>query len=358
MVSSSNSPAALQSEVALAIARGIKLQLTPQEEAGLATARPVKPETLDAALKGRFHWRKLTEAGISNAFHYFRQAIALDATYAPAYAGLADCYALAGGWTLPPREAWSKVKEQAQKALELEDTLADGYASRSAARMFSDWDWAGAENDLKRAIELSPNTALFRDYYANFLIYMGRFEEAIAEANKAIELERLSPLFRNDLAFCYYFKRDYPRAMLEAREVVALDPNFPYARLVLGWAYAKTGKTNEAIAEFEKCEQSDPGSPIAKGFLGAGYAFANRRAEALRINGELKAMSTNRYVPVVFYALIQSFLGEQEQALEWLEKALEAREPAAITLKTDPLFDSLRSHPRFQAMLKQLNFPP
>ena len=224
--------------------------------------------------------------------------------------------------------------------------------------MFSDWDWAGAEKDLKRAIELSPNTALFRDYYANFLIYMARFDEAIAQANKAVELERLSPMFRNDLAFCYYFKRDYPRAMLEAREVVALDPNFPYAHLVLGWAHAMTGKTNEAIAEFEKCEQSDPGSPIAKGFLGAGYAFANRRAEALRIYGELKAMSTNRYVPVVFYAFIQSLLGEQDQALDWLEKALEAREPGAITLKTDPLWDPLRSHPRFQAMLKQLNYPP
>jgi len=350
---------ALQSEVAGAIANEIKIKLTPQEQARLASARPVNPEAHEAYLKGRYYWNLRTEEGVKKGIEYFQQAIEKDPGYALAYAGLADSYVLLGDWGLmAPKEAFPRAKAAALKALEMDETLADPHASLGAARVDYDWDWVRAEKEFKRAIELNPGYATAHRCYAEYLSAMGRHNEAIAEAKRAQELDPLSLSINAVEGWVFALARRYDEAIAQCRRTLELNAGFYPAHLYLGWAYEQEKLYAEAISEYQKGIALEQGNPALAAYLAHGYAAAGKRTEALKIISNLRELSKRRYVPPYRIAEIYAVLGDTDQAFGWLEKAYDNRSHQLVFLKVDPLVDSLRSDPRFQDLLRRLNFPP
>jgi serine/threonine-protein kinase len=350
---------ALQSEVAQAITNEIKIKLTPQERTRLASARPVDPQSYEAYLKGRYFWDSRTEDGLKKAIVYFQQAIDRDPGSAQAYAGLADCYHMLTAWDLmAPGEAYPRAKAAALKALEIDDTLAEAHTSLGITKFADDWDWAGAEKEHKRAIELNPGYATGHNFYAQYLIFMGRHDEAIAEIKRAQELDPLSPMINAIEAFVLFFARRYDEAIAQCRKTLELNAGFLPAHLYLGWAFEQKKLYNEAISEYQKAVALEEDSPALAAELARGYAAAGRRTEALKIVSDLRDLPQKRYVSPYRTAQVYIALGDADQAFVWLEKAREEREYYFIILKVDPRADPLRSDPRFQDLLRRMNFPP
>jgi len=348
---------ALHSQVAQAIAKEVQVMLTPREQAQLARSRPIAPEVHEAYLKGRFCLNKRTTEGFQKALEYFQQAIDKDPTCAPAYAGLADSYAMLGSYVLlPPKEAYPRAKAAARKALEIDDTLAEAHTSLAGLKGDYDWDWVGAEEGFQRALELNPNYANAHHWYAQFLVMMGRFDDAIAEMNKAKELDPLSPRINTDVGFAYYYARRFDEAIAQYRKVLELDPTFGPAHAELGRVYEEMGKYEEAIAERQKGIEYGGGRPEAE--LGHAYALAGRREEALKILEEATAGRGKQVVSATGIALIYAGLREKEQALDWLEKAYAEHDYWLAFVKVEPRFALLHDHPRFQDLLRRMNYPP
>jgi TolB-like protein/DNA-binding winged helix-turn-helix (wHTH) protein/Tfp pilus assembly protein PilF len=346
----------LQGDIARAIAREIRVEVTPQEKARLSVYRPVDPEAHEAYLKGLYFWNQRTEEGLNRGLDYFHKAIELDPNYPHGYAGLADSYAVLGyrGY-LAPQEAFPKAKAAALKALELDDGLADAHTSLAAVTEIYDHDWAGAEKEFKRAIELNPGYANAHHWYALHLDEMGRMDESIAEIKRALELDPLSMIINVNLAALLYYARRYDQAIEQIHRALEIDPNFHLAHAMLGMVYEQKGMNREAIAEYEKSVKSSEGNSFRpSGTLGRAYALAGRRNEALKIVEELQALSKRRYVAPRGIADIYIALGDKDQAFAWLEKEVFA----GYGLRTDPRFDSLRSDPRFQALLRRTGLPP
>ncbi len=345
---------ALQSEVARAIAREIKIQVTPQERARLARTRAVNPEAYQAYLKGSYYSSKRTEEGLAKGIAHFEQAIETDPGYALAYAGLADSYSLLVRYgAVRPSEAMPKAKAAAKKALELDNTLAEAYASLAYASLHYDWDWQTAERQFQRAIELVPNYETAHQWYARYLTAMGRFDEAIAEVKRAQQLEPLSLIINSAVGYAYYFARRYDQAIAESRKALEMDPNFSRAHFNLGLAYEQKKMFPQAIAEFQKAIASS-GGPLMEAALGHAYAVAGRRAEAQEVLDRLIELSKQRYVSSYQIATIYAGLGETDQAFAWLEKAYGERNNWLAYLKVDPIFDGLRSDSRFAALVRRV----
>jgi TolB-like protein/Flp pilus assembly protein TadD len=347
----------MQSEVALAIAGEIAAKLTPQEEKRLAAARPVTPEAHELYLKGRYELNKQTEASLRKAIEDFRKAIEKDPGFAPAYAGLADSYSFLRSTYAAPKDVMPQAREAARKALELDDTLAEAHVSMGLTLFFYDFDWAGAEKELKRAIELNPNLADAHDAYATFLAGMNRSAEAVAEIERARRLDPLSLLILSDAAWVYYCVRQYDRAIEESRKAIELDPNFWPGHAFLGLAYEKTGRFAEAVEELEKARRLDD-SPTIYELLGGAYAACGKKEEAKKVLTELTERSSRRYVCPYEVATIYAGLGEKDAAFEWLDKAVEARADCVPWIKPDPKIDPLRSDPRYAALLRRVGLPP
>jgi TolB-like protein/DNA-binding winged helix-turn-helix (wHTH) protein/Tfp pilus assembly protein PilF len=346
----------LQSEVARAITNEIQIKVTPQEQARLASARSVNPEAYQLYLKGRYYAGRGTKEGLEMGVQYFNQAIAADPSYALAYDGLADDYWLADEWTLSPRDAIPKAKEAAKKALELDDTLAEAHASLAVVNAFYDWDWAAAESEFKRSIELKPNYALAHELYGWYLALIGRTNEGIAESERSVELDPLSPEANSYLGYVLWVAHRNLQAIEQLRKTTDLDPNYWFAYEVLGLAYERQGQFPEAIAELQKAVRL--AGIIAEPTVGLArvYAVSGNRAEAQKLLETLKERSKETYVSPYLIAMICARLGERDQALAWLERAYQARSMFMIGLKLDPSFDSLRSDPRFQDLLRRMNF--
>jgi tetratricopeptide (TPR) repeat protein len=230
----------VQDEVARAIAAEVQVRLTPEDQARLGRARAAKPETIEAYLMGMHHWWQWSDEGWRNALRYFQKAIELDPNYAPAHAGTALTYTYASGGLWPAYEAMPKAKAAAQKAIELDSLLADGYAAMGDARMLFDWDWAGAEKDFKRALELNPQSLLALDGYNNYLLARGRFDEAIAVLHTALKFDPLSPGLNSDLGWTYYASGQFDRAIPHFRKALELAPASFQAHVYLGWCYLST----------------------------------------------------------------------------------------------------------------------
>jgi tetratricopeptide (TPR) repeat protein len=246
----------LQSDVAHDIAQQIALELTPQDQQRLAKdAHPVVPEAYQAYLLGRYYWNKRTADGLAKAGQYFQQAIQKDPNYALAYSGLSDYFAfltlIGGPEILPPRDAMTKAKAAALKALELDDSSAEAHASMGHVLHNYDWDWSGAQREFRRAIELNPNYALAHHWYAHYLMQLGRTDESLAEARRAQELDPYSPFINNGLARQYYLARQYDKAIIQCQVSLGIDPAYLPARLQLGLAYEQKGMLTEAVSEFE-----------------------------------------------------------------------------------------------------------
>jgi TolB-like protein/tetratricopeptide (TPR) repeat protein len=341
---------ALQSEVARAVAREIAVTVTPREDTRLANTHPVDPEAHQLYLWGRHHLGKRTKAGMTNAINYFERAIERDATYAPAYASLAFTYYL-----LPSREALSKARVAALRALQLDDSLPDAHIAVFNVLM-SDWDWTGAGQAVQRAIELNPGDVGAHDAYSRYLTQLGRLDEALAEAKRCVELDPLALLPHSSLAWAYYRSRKFDEALEQMRLVLELDPNYDWRPAGLrGHVFLAKGMYREAISEYEKFVAS-PNANETRGlaWLGNARALSGDTRGALELLEELRTIAKRQDVPAaVQIALVYVGLGDKDQAFAWLEKAYEAREPTLPGI-TGPRFDSLRSDPRYTDLLRRV----
>jgi tetratricopeptide (TPR) repeat protein len=353
---------AIQESIARDISRQLKLQLTPEEESALTNRGTDDTEAYQLYLRGRFHWNKFTGKGLKKSIEYFRQAIEQDPGYAEAYAGLAYAYHLLGAGygyrDLSPKEAYAKARAAVQKALEIDEALAQAHSALGAIHFNYDWDWAGAGREFQRALELSPDYATAHVENSWYLIVLGRFDEALIEMERALELDPLSVVINSDLAAPYYFAGEYDKAIELSRKSLEMNPNFAMARLRLGWAYLEKGMHREAIVEIEKAVAVLRDNTEAIGFLGYAYARSGETDKALRVLDNLQDLSEKGFVSSFGRALIYVGLGEKDEAFVWLEKAYEERETNTPYLKVSPWFDPIRDDPRFQSLLRRMNFPP
>jgi eukaryotic-like serine/threonine-protein kinase len=346
----------LQEEIAREIAEKLKLQLTGEERKRLAKRATGDKEAYQLYLKGRYWWGKRTPQGFSKAIEYFQQAIAKDPVYALAYSGLADCYSLLPIFAfVPPNEACPKAREAALKALEIDDTLAEAHTCLARVIASYDWDWPGGEKELQRAIALNPDYAMARMSYGLILANTGRFDEGIREAKRGLELDPFALYTNWILGVVYFLARQYDQAVDQFQKTLALDPTFIVAHTLLGGAYVAKSMYKEGIAELEKAVAIFPAN-IALTYLGYGYAAAGRRLEAQKVLDRLSEIAKEKYVPAFHRAVVFVGLGEKDKAFEWLEKGYEER--FINSIKVDPIYDPLRSDPRFADLLRRMNLQP
>ena len=345
---------AVQTEVAQQVVQSLQVKLGVEAARALAKTPTGNPEAHRLYLLGRYHFGKNTEASFTNAMQYFNQALQQDPNYALAYCGLADCYGWVGGHQLSGKEAWAKEKELAQKALALDPKLADAHLSLGIA-LADAFDWSGGEREIKHALELNPKLALAYDQLAWLQTSSGRFDEAIGNMQKAIELDPLSLMFNYGLGLRLTSARRYDEAMAQLRKTLELDPNVANAHWGLGWCFVYKGDTAGAIAEFQKAKALDP-QPWFDGALAYVYARAGDRAKAEQMLRDWDDRAKQRYVSPALRMLFHLGLDEKDQALDWLERCYEEQDWYCWSLKVYPMFDPLRTEPRFQALLKKV-FP-
>ena len=347
----------LQGNVARAIAGEVRVELTSQESANLSKSRTVIPRAYESYLQGRYFWNKRTPADLNAAISAFNKAIEIDPSYAMAYVGLADSYSLLSVYgEIPPREAMPLAKAAANRALEIDNTLAEPQATLSDIQWAYDWDAGKAEMGFREALKLNPNYASAHQWYAVFLSNHGRHGEAIKEIERARELDPLSLIIQANAGFDYYYARQYERAIQTLQRFADREPNFWVFHLMLGQTYMAMGRLAEAITECQKADALSPGNVRVSAMLGLAYAKTGRQAEARREIEELLSLSRKRYVSPALIAIVQIGLGEKNKALDWLDKARTDRSDWMIFLETDPLFDPLRGDPRFRDLLLSVGF--
>jgi tetratricopeptide (TPR) repeat protein len=351
----------LQEEIPKEMTTALRMHLTGDDEKRMAKTYTASPEAYQLYLQGRYWWNKRSEEGFNKGISYFLQAIAKDPTYALAYAGLADCYTfLAVYGFAPPKEAFPKAKDAAQKALDIDNTLAEGHGSQVYIKLAFDWDWSGADREFQRAMELNPSYATIHRWRGDAFAVQGRLEESIAEDQQALALDPLSHLTVWTMGYDFYSTRQYDRAIEQYRKSLEMDPNFVFAHAALGEAYLQKSMYNEGIAECEKAIEILPGNARALSCLGYAYAVAGRRTQAQRVLDQLNEIAKHRYLPPAYRATVYAGLGEKDKAFEWLEKAYDDRSLAngMFSIKVDPIFDPLHSDPRFAALLRRMNLQP
>lgn len=341
----------LQNQVASAIVSQIRITLTPQDKAHLATTHTVNSDAYEDYLKGRYYWGKRSEDSLGKAIQYFQLATEKDPQYALAYAGLADCYGILGAaivGTVPTREVAPKAEAAALKAVGLDPDLAETQTALATVQFNYNWNWAAAETGFRRAIQLNPSYATAHQRYSLYLIAMGRTEESLAEMNRARALDPLSLSMNFSLGWRLYMAKQYDPAIVQLRNTIEMDPSYLLAYIVLGQCYEQEGKYPEGITELQKATSMNPDSPLVLAALGHIYAAAGKRAEALQLLDKLKLLSAHRYVSPFYLALLYAGLGDHANALSLLEKGYDDRSNNMIFLNVYPQFDSLRSEPRFQ----------
>lgn len=349
---------ALQSDVARAIAREIRAKLTPEEQSRLAQTHPVDPNAYEAYLKGRYHLGRRSGESLQKARDCFQEAIDQDPKYAPGYAGLADALVLLNWWGfISPEQGSARAKSAAMKAVELDNTLAAPHACLGFAILHYEYDYEAADKEFRRAIELEPSYAVAHEWYAACLSAMGRLDESLDESKRALQLDPASPIVNTIHAVLLLFARRFDEAIAQARTTVDLDPTFPHGHWALGLAYEKTALHEEAIAEMEEAVKLSRSSAIFIASLGHVYASAGKRDNALRIVDELITRSRQHYVMAHWMAEIFACLNQRDEAFGWLERAYYERSAWSPYLKVYPVLDNLRSDPRYQELVRRMNFP-
>ena len=347
----------LQSEVVRAIATEIRAQVTPQEHARLGATRPVDPKAYEAFLMGRYFYNKTTAPALEKSIEHFEKSIERDPQYAAAYAELANAYATLGAMgTLPNAEFTSKEREAALKALEIDDTLAEGHAALGFVKLH-DWDWDGAAREYKRAIELNPNYALAYDWYSQILLILCRQEEALAASVRARELDPLNLFINSDVLFRLYCLGFYDKALAESQKILEIDPNYWMTHWTRGLSYGAKGMHEEAIAEHQKAVALSEGSLECLPELGYAYARAGRTAEALKVLDKLRVESKKRFVPSSFFAFVYFGLGKINRAFDLLEKSYQEHDSRLAGFLIDPTLGPIRSDPRFQDLRRRMKLP-
>ncbi|HYN23973.1 MAG TPA: protein kinase [Pyrinomonadaceae bacterium] len=350
---------AMQQEIARQISSRLQLRLSGEEQRHLNKGGTSDNEAYQIYLRGRYSWNKRTAENIRRAIEQFQQAIDKDPNYALAYVGLADAYAIMPSYAyLSPKEAIPQAKAAAQRALEIDPTLAEAHAALAFSLSVYDWNWMEAEREFKRALELNSNVAEIHFRYGlDYLGPMGRTDEMITEIKRALELEPLSLATGAALSGAYLFARQYDRALEEAKKAYDLDPNFVGGRIWLGYIYANNGMYTEAIELSEKSLQTSPTSQPFLRVAGYAYAKSGRRREAEEVIRKFKDIAKTQYVASYYVASIYTALSERDEAFAELEKAYAERDYLLPRLKIDPFMDPLRDDPRFKDLVRRMGLP-
>jgi serine/threonine protein kinase/tetratricopeptide (TPR) repeat protein len=349
---------AVQNEIAREVSQLLRSQLSAEDQQKLTKGSTGNPEAYQLYLKGKYYTNKLSKTGFSKGIEYFNQAIALDHQYGLAYSGLAYNYINQDDWFMPPNEAGPKTREAAQKALAIDESDGGAHLSMAIVTHWYDWNWAAAESEFKRAIELNPNNWEAHTYYSWFLAPMGRNDQSIAEAKRAQQADPLSGFANFNVGGALVFARQWDPAIEQLHRAIEVDPTFWFSHCFLGRAYEQKGKLPEAIAEFQRAlELEEDNAEIWSG-LGHAYALSGKRAEAQKVLEHLKAVSAHNWVAPYNIAVIYAGLGEKEQAFAFLDQAYKDRSYYLPTyLATDARIDSLRSDPRFVELRKRVGLP-
>jgi TolB-like protein/class 3 adenylate cyclase/Flp pilus assembly protein TadD len=345
----------VQDAIAQKVAAALALRLSGEEQKRLTKRYTENTEAYQLYLKGRFYWNKWSEEGFRKSIDYFKQAVEKDPNYALAYSGLADAYSLLCEWgSSPSNEIFPQARGYAEKALKLDDTLSEAHLSIGIVKLLYEWDFAGAEKELRRAKELDPKDAQVYHFYGHYLELFGRFDEAAAETKRGVEFDPTNLVINSEVGLAYYWGRKFEPAAAQHRKTLEMDSNFAYASFCLALDYTQMGKYQEALAELNRTR------PISQDWswivAGIGYVdgLLGKRAEAQKIIDELTARSAREYIDPVLIAFIYIPLGDKEQAFAWMEKGYQERSGQILWLKVEPLFDPLRSDPRFKDLVHRI----
>jgi len=347
----------LQRELAGTIVRQIQVRLTKREEERLGQAHPVHPEALTACLRGRYYWDHFTETSMQQAMALFQQAIQIDPGYPQAWAGLSGCHsAMAVQSMVGPRDAAIKARQAAQRAIELDPLLPDAHLTVAATRLFFDWDWLGAERAIATAIDLSPSFSQAHSLFTHYALARGWGEHAIASATRALELDPMSAANNNDLGWAYLLSGDYDKAREQLSNTLNMDFNFPFAGMYLAQVDLHEQRFDEAIAELEKILPGGVGPAPMISMLGHAQGAAGNISAAQQSLDRLVELSKVSYVSPYDRAVVYAGMKDAGGALDCLEQALADGSPRVIWLKMEPAFQTLCTHPRFQALIRRLGF--
>ena len=341
----------VQDEIARQVTDTLRVRLTGPQQEQLTKRYTENVEAYQLYLKGRYFADQYTDEGFKKAVEHFNAAIQKDPKYTLAHAGLAEAYWIASAQFLPPRDAMPKSREAAVQALRIDDTLAEAHTSLALVEAFYDYDLSRAEREFKRAIELNPGSASAHQWYGWYLFVLKRAEEALREIKRAQELDPLSVLINGELGMPFYFTRQYDRAIEEHKKAVGMNPDNSFARIGLARNYIQKGKYEEAIAI---ASTPEPDDPYLLAIIGEAYARLGKKAEAQKMIERLNEQAKRRYIPPYAIAYVYLGLGKKQQALDSLEESYENREDTMIWLNSDPVWDSLRSEPRFQDLVRRV----
>jgi len=348
----------VQDEISNEISGKLRLQLSRAERKRLTRHHTQNAEAYGLYLMGRHHWNRWNEEGFYKAIEYFQQAVEKDPSYALAYTGLADSYVLLG-WNsyLPPKEAFPEGKAAAMTALQLDPDLAEAHTSLAALLWLHDWQWEEAETRFKRSLELSPTYPTANHWYAEYVMTMGRQGEAIARVKNGHELDPLSLIINVAVGWAFYLARRYGEAIEQLRRTIELDPNYPVTYWILGLVLRKTSSYELAITEGERGVKLSGGSPLMRAALAHTLGTAGRTKEAFQMLDDLTKLAKQKYVAPYFLAGVHIGLGENDRAMEYLEKSYEEHSHWLIYLHIDPSMDGLRDNPRFQDLSRRVGLP-
>jgi tetratricopeptide (TPR) repeat protein len=320
--------------------------------------RKINPSAYEAYLKGRYAWNRRSESALQEGIQFFKQAIALEPTYAEAYSGLADSYTTLGYLSyLPPREAFPLARAAAEKALSLDAALAEPHASLAYVNFYFDWNWPTAESEFKKAIALNPNYATAHDYYCYFLMAMQRPAEAKEEIERALQLDPLSVPINTDIGFQMFYVGNYDDAIEQLKKTLQMNPKYPLAHLWLGRSYQQKRMFDESMAEYQATDSALPNWVVTIAGIGNLQGLTRKDTDARLTLAKLNAMSESRYVTPYGVALVYVGMGNKDEAFRWLEKAFDDRANWLVWLRLDPRWESLRADPRFSEMIGRMGFP-
>lgn len=349
----------VQREIASNVSAKLRLKLTGADQSALAKTSTQNGEAYQAYLKGRYHWNKRTDEGFKQATAFFQEAIAKDPGYALAYAGLADTYTLRSDYGfLAPKEGYALAKGAVTLALKYDDTLAEAHTSLASIKAVTDWDWQGAENEYRRAIELNPNYPTAHHWYAAQLLVQGRLDQALDEIRKAQQLDPLSLGINKDYAVILLYARDYDKALEQCRKTLEIEPSFGTMSTYIAHIYQLKKQYGEAVAELEKAHAAAPDDAEITYGLGQAYALMGKRAEAEKISNELSQPAKQSVHLPKEAAYLHLLLGDKEKAIDLLRKAADDHYMPLAELKMDPRLDELRKDARVVEILRRIRLGP
>jgi DNA-binding winged helix-turn-helix (wHTH) protein/TolB-like protein/Flp pilus assembly protein TadD len=345
----------VQDSISRQVTEALVLGLSGEQKQQLAKRYTDNIEAYNLYLKGRFFWNKFNEAGWKKAIEHFNQAITIDPNYALAYAGLSVAYNAEGAiGVAPPAETWAEARRTAQRAVELDDMLAEAHSALGGVKLLYEWDWPAAEQELKRAIELNPNYAEAHELYGYHFWVVGEFDKAISEIRRAQEISPISPILNLDLSTMLYNQGKYDEAIKAYRKAQEMDSNMVGPVFVPGQIYERSGAYAQAIEECQRALSTNGRDPGVLSALGYAYGASGSPNKAQDIIKELEAMWRTRYFSPFLIALVCTGVSDKDRAFAWLTKAYESRDPQLIWLMVEPQLESLRPDPRFRALLRRM----